>query len=881
MKKLFRFTLGTRIFLVTALLVTLAVAAAVGVTSLVGERIARGAVGRALDRSASVQTSFQVQRQGQLRLIARLLSNDANLRAYLAEAIDGGDLRSVLDALEDRRADLGSDLLILVDPEGLVLANTDRPDDVGVSMEEDPLFEIAYERFEASGVWQRDGRLYNAVAVPMRQGPLLSGFMIAGFGIDDVVAREIRRVSDTDVAILAGDSAAPRIVTTTLAAAEAQSLLSALEARGASLVQVLEQGETVERVEIELGTRRSIAQLRPLMDPAGTPIGATVSIASLDEALAPYRRISTTLLVVGALAVVLASLFSWLVSRRVMKPVRALADAATAASKGDYERRFETTSSDEVGQLAGALDSLLSDLREKRDMESYVADLARTIPEGGGAAALERAETRRVALLGIELKNYARSASTADPTGTVEKLAQDLRRVANLVKRQKGRVEAIYGHRILATFEGEAPAYRAFTAATDLLAALSARRSAFDEEEPPAAAVVIGDVVHGSVLVGDTTYSALVGLPVQQLESLLREATAGDIVLAPPVHGDLAATLERSGIELAPQRGILSPQSLYLVNADIVSRLAGSSLQQGATTALDPSGQPQRLTAAASGGMTLSEVAPGSLLGERFEILSTLGAGGMGVVYKVRDRELDDLVALKMLRSDVWGDREQLDRLKSELKLARKITHPNVLRTFDFGEIDGIPFITMEYVRGITLRYLLDENQRLPYSAGLRIARQLCRGLEAAHAQGVIHRDIKPENTIIEPNGNAKLMDFGIARPVKRMTPGQTTPGTVIGTPHYLSPEQLEGREPDERADIYAVGVVLYELFAGRLPFTGDTPMQIVIKHLQEAPVAPSALWAEIPPVLEKVVLKCLEKNPDKRYRHINQVLEELDRMRA
>jgi serine/threonine-protein kinase len=253
----------------------------------------------------------------------------------------------------------------------------------------------------------------------------------------------------------------------------------------------------------------------------------------------------------------------------------------------------------------------------------------------------------------------------------------------------------------------------------------------------------------------------------------------------------------------------------------------------------------------------------------------------MGVVYKVRDRELDDLVALKMLRSDVWGDRDQLERLKSELKLARKITHPNVLRTYDFGEIDGIPFITMEYVRGITLRYLLDENQRLPYSAGLRIARQLCRGLEAAHGQGVIHRDIKPENTIIEPSGNAKLMDFGIARPVKRMAPGQTTPGTVIGTPHYLSPEQLEGREPDERADIYAVGVVLYELFAGKLPFTGDTPMQIVIKHLQEAPVPPSNLWPEIPQALEKVVLKCLEKNPDKRYRKIEQVLEQLDAMRA
>ena len=176
-----------------------------------------------------------------------------------------------------------------------------------------------------------------------------------------------------------------------------------------------------------------------------------------------------------------------------------------------------------------------------------------------------------------------------------------------------------------------------------------------------------------------------------------------------------------------------------------------------------------------------------------------LGAGGMGIVYKARDRELDDLVALKMLKRDLWGDRTQLDRLKSELKLARKITHPNVLRTYDFGEMDGIPFISMEFVRGVTLRYMLDQTRRLPYSAGLRLAKQLCAGLAAAHAVGVLHRDIKPENLILEPTGNAKLMDFGIARPIDRMTPGQTQAGFIVGTPQYLAPEILKGQEADFR----------------------------------------------------------------------------------
>ena len=214
-----------------------------------------------------------------------------------------------------------------------------------------------------------------------------------------------------------------------------------------------------------------------------------------------------------------------------------------------------------------------------------------------------------------------------------------------------------------------------------------------------------------------------------------------------------------------------------------------------------------------------ADIAPGSLLGGRFESLSVLGAGGMGVVFKARDRELDDLVALKMLKREVAGDRDLLDRLKSELKLARKITHPNVLRTFDFGELDGVPFISMEYVRGVTLRYLLEASGRPPFSAALHVGKQLCNGLSAAPALAILHRDIKPENMIIDQGGNAKLMDFGLARPVQQMAGGGITQaGFLVGTPHYLAPEQIQGREPSFATDLYAVGVMLYEALSGRLP---------------------------------------------------------------
>ena len=234
-----------------------------------------------------------------------------------------------------------------------------------------------------------------------------------------------------------------------------------------------------------------------------------------------------------------------------------------------------------------------------------------------------------------------------------------------------------------------------------------------------------------------------------------------------------------------------------------------------------------------------------------------------------------------MLKPSALMDAEQLDRLKSEIKLARKITHPNVLRTFDFGEVDGHPYISMEYVRGLTLRYLLKETQRIPYSAGLRIARQLCAGLAAAHEVGVLHRDIKPENLILEQTGNAKLMDFGIARPIRRTAPGYTQEGTFLGTPNYSAPEQLAGDELDERADIYSSGVLMCEMFCGKLPFSGSNTLEIYMAQTQAAPIKPSEHWPEIPPPLEAIILRCLQRSPRDRFASAAELVRDLAQLRA
>jgi HAMP domain-containing protein len=270
----------------------------------------------------------------------------------------------------------------------------------------------------------------------------------------------------------------------------------------------------------------------------------------------------------------------------------------------------------------------------------------------------------------------------------------------------------------------------------------------------------------------------------------------------------------------------------------------------------------------------------GSFFAARYEILGTVGRGGMGVVYRAQDRKLDEVVALKVLRGDVLvGDPTLIERFKQEIRLARKITHRNILRTHDFSEAEGIPFISMEYLEGVTLKELIVSKGALPVGVGLTIAKQMCQGLEAAHRQGVIHRDIKPQNMLILPEtGELKIMDFGIARvsEMKIGDGGLTTDGTVMGTPDYIPPEQAQGRPADFRSDIYSLGVVLFEVFTGKLPFSGDSVMAIVLKQIQTPPPRPRSLNPRIPEDLEALILKCLEKDPARRYGQVPEILKDL-----
>ena len=885
-------SLGTRISLATLVLIALSVGTAVAITSFLIRKVAHDSARDSLKSSASVQETFQAQRYDRLQLASRIFLSNPNLTAYVNTAAESHDTKSLLDLLEQGKDDLGFDFAILLDPTGVVLARTDK-NSAGQNLAQRPLVAKALTDFQAAGVWREDDRLYYAVAAPVQAQSTVYGYLVTGFAITQVQAQEVNEISGADVAFLTdvGEASGnppnppnppniPKLVTTTLPLALGRSLATAVTANPRLVEQMRKRSGSPKEpreVELTLDGEPWLALATPLLNAAGQPEGATVALVSLAREMAAYREIETALLVAGLISALLGGAAAFLIARRTLAPVRRLVTATEAARQGEYDQKIGSDRNDEVGKLARAFDDLLGDLREKRDMEAYVTELSRNLPEPQqGRSVVGGPQSRDVLLMGIELRSYGRAAGEITPQVILERLALDFKEVTGAIQAQRGQIEGIAGHRVLTRFEGEGRGRRALSAAARVLGAgPDAGSEAADDA--PAIALVIGKAVTGPVAYGDHVERAMVGPPVQQLDSLLREATPGEMLLSREVHDELRDAFAQVGYHLAERRGVLSPQPLYMVSARIAAHVTGL---RGLGLATE-TGRGERVTPAGSGVPTLSGISPGALMGHRFEILSVLGAGGMGVVYKARDRELDDLVALKMLKRELWGDRNQLERLKSELKLARRITHPNVLRTHDFGEIDGIPYISMEYIRGVTLRYLLDQSGRLPYSAGLRLAKQLCAGLGAAHAVGVMHRDIKPENLILEPTGNAKLMDFGIARPVRRMEAGQTEAGMVVGTPLYLSPEQLQGGDIDTRADIYSTGVVLYEIFTGVLPFDAPTAVEIMIKHLREPPPPPHLHWPEIPPRLDASILRCLAKDPDARYRSVEELLRDLEGLNA
>ena len=372
------------------------------------------------------------------------------------------------------------------------------------------------------------------------------------------------------------------------------------------------------------------------------------------------------------------------------------------------------------------------------------------------------------------------------------------------------------------------------------LKALDAAAEALAEGQPPTTLAIVPTLDE-------------VGVLTRTFRTMLAELKAKD---------DLLALLEVARRDV----GRLESYSIPSVQADLAGA-TGTVPELSEVTHRSQSAEGQPEDAALPAALQVGAVFSG-----RYRVEALLGGGGMGVVLKVRDLHLDEDVALKVVRASLASDPAFLELLKQEIRLARKITHRFVLRTHDFGECDGIPFVTMEYLKGITLRSLLDGRGRLPPSLVLRIARQVAEGLDAAHAVGVVHRDIKPANVLFDVRGDAKIMDFGLAAPVATMRAGEI--GVIVGSPRYMAPEQIRGERVDARTDLYALGIMLFELFTGFPPY--DTPRinDLLNLHLEGAVPAVNETMPELPQDLCALVNRLLEKRPEDRPQSAAEVAE-------
>ena len=269
-------------------------------------------------------------------------------------------------------------------------------------------------------------------------------------------------------------------------------------------------------------------------------------------------------------------------------------------------------------------------------------------------------------------------------------------------------------------------------------------------------------------------------------------------------------------------------------------------------------------------------IAPGSDFGPRYRIEALLGQGGMGRVYKAYDKDLDRTVAIKVVRDGAIGETDALKRFKQELVLASKISHKNILRIHDMGDVGGLRFISMAYVEGQDLQHIIRDNPKMPLERIFNFSRQIAEALAAAHAEGVVHRDLKPQNLLVDKNDQIFVCDFGLAKSFEEGAIGMTRTGAFLGTPRYMSPEQVEGKPADGRADLYAFGLILYEMVIGDVPFTGESTLKVMYQRIQEKPKSPKLLRPDLPNWLVKIIMRCLERDPNDRYQNAYEILADL-----
>jgi serine/threonine-protein kinase len=884
-----------KLFGLTALLILIVVGVAVGITIERANRVANETVNASITGAAKLFHELEKQRLARLTLPTVLLGNDPSFVAVtqadlgvLPEEAPGDapvattpasppiagapapspgiDIISIADQLEQRRQSFGTDLLMLLNDEGRLIARTDQPATATPPMtdlyEQTVLVKNVVEgvaKDSASGVLALDGKLYHAAVAPVGVGTprIRVAYLVNAVAIDDTFANSIAESTKASVVF---------------------TMKGASSARSSSAPSVMPQEIVASPRKTDTVTvdqSRYILTKEPLMSGSGV-VGTAIFLRSLDRELAPFREIENAMLIGGGIALLLAFLMSWLIAKRVTRPIEQLAGIAQAVTAGDYGVCPDDTRNDEVGILGRAFGKMINSLRDKEELEELYEAMAEKSAEQSAVRPSETPKLDEGTVLVSDLRGLA-AVGEGDARTVIATVEKAMRIQEAEVSRQDGVVREIDGHRLVSIFRGERGIIHAIRAARAINEELATHMAS--STLSIGVGIATGQFVTGSVDLESDSRLAIVGnAPLLALLFAWHAPNGYAYVSyesAESAGGEVLSTSLREEVRLKWLPNPLPVASLPLAGVTTgMMRSIGST----STMATVRMGTVAGATAPAMASVDLS---PGHLFAGRYRIEQVLGRGGMGVVYKATDTQLEETVAIKTLPGDVMmRSPEDLERFKREIRLARKITHRNVLRTYDYGEAEGVYFISMEFVRGYTLSELVDEapSRQMPSRATVGIARQICRGLHVAHEQGIIHRDIKPQNVLIDAKGEVKLMDFGIAR-MAEAPEAMTQAGLIIGTPHYMSPEQVQGSQLDARSDVYSMGVLMYELLVGKRPFESSSLTGVLTAHLTEKPKPPVDQRPEIGRELSLIVMRCLEKAPSSRFADAGALLADLDRL--